>query len=150
MIQHYNNLSKEPKTVVYVRLDEYDTGSFLIKDKNTVISSVGQKMQARDFPVKIPGSNKKPGQVWTIIPTYPTFTVVLLKRRKFWPNDQIGEIELPIADFAENKVVTKEYNLKAFQSRDKPAKVRLSVHVDNDGALPFRPGTAPANNSLGT
>ena len=127
--------------VVYVRIDKFNSGSFLIKDRNTVIGTVGPRGSFRDFPKEFSGANKKPSLSWGfkyINANNATFVIAFYKKRKFFPDDHIGEIELKVSDFTPNKVIQREYPLRAYTHRDIPAKVKITVHVDELGAPAFK------------
>ena len=92
-----SNYAKMTNTnVVYVRIDKFNSGSFLIKDRNTVIGTVGPRGSFRDFPKEFSGANKKPSLSWGfkyINANNATFVIAFYKKRKFFPEAMEEEEE---------------------------------------------------------
>lgn len=129
-------------SIIYVKIDEIDCGSFPIKDRNTIVATAGPRGNFRDYPRSFSASTNKPALSWGfkfINAKYSSFVIALYKKRKILPDDHIGEIELKVSDFPVNQLVQREYTLNAYNHRDVPAKIKITIHVDDMGAPAFRP-----------
>ncbi|EAY12470.1 hypothetical protein TVAG_128840 [Trichomonas vaginalis G3] len=127
---------------IYIRIDEFNSGSFKIESKNTIVATCGPRSCFRDYPHEFSASQNKPAQAWGfkfINANNSSFTIALYKKRRFFADDLIGEIDLKVSDFELNKVVQKELTLKCWHDEQVPAKIKITVHVDDAGAPAFHP-----------
>ena len=67
---------------------------------------------------------------------HASFVVVLYKHH-FLGDSEIGEIELKLKAFQPNTVVSDVFTLLGPNKDWEPAKLRITVHIDENGAQPF-------------
>lgn len=124
---------------IYIRVEGVDAGTFPIDAKSEYVACVGPRATYRqhkcDFPV-----GGKPNNVWNFRYTdayRSSFFVALYKKRIFGGDILIGELELNVAQFKPNVITTQIVTLKSAEIKYLPPRVRISVHISENGAQKF-------------
>ncbi|EAX89580.1 hypothetical protein TVAG_444990 [Trichomonas vaginalis G3] len=132
----------------YVKVDAVDTGSFPgLEGKSDLVMRVGPRhcFMGYGFDFK---KGEHPNHTWEF--KYQdahrsSLVICLFKKRIFGGDEEIGEIELKLSAFEPDTIVTKEYTLKPPDPKNIPARVRISIHLSEDGSMAF---SAPAGGKL--
>lgn len=131
-----------PMKVVSIRMSHVDLGSFKASDKSTLIACIGTKISPNTFPHEFPTKSKDfiPHE-WTF--QYhnqgkATFKMSLWKRHLIGNDVFIGSIDLKLSAFQTNTVVSEVFELHCPNTFMVPPRVRIDVHVNENGSVPFR------------
>ena len=135
---------------VYIRIDSIDLGSFQSTNKATLKACIGSR---KSFLPNVYEFHKNDilNHTWTFTfknANRSSFIFALFKKRIFGGDHEVGEIEVRINAFQPNTVTTEEFILKSPNPNAVPAKVKLTIHVCENGAQEFDapPSTSINNN----
>lgn len=126
---------------VYIRIDSIDTGSFKLQEKNTIVATCGPAACYRNFSHEIPATTKNPKLAWGFKynnADNSSFVIALYKKCMLF-DDLIGMVYVRLSEFAANEVYTKELQLRNHKDEPTDAKIKISVHLDDNGSPAFRP-----------
>ncbi|EAY19593.1 hypothetical protein TVAG_228560 [Trichomonas vaginalis G3] len=147
MMNNYDYMPLMNGNRAFIRVDGVSTGSFPTNGKTTLVARVGPRStfmrHGAEFTEKY-----RPTQTWDFKYTDParaSFVVVLFKKHLFGGDEEIGEVELRLSAFEANTVVSQEFTLKSPHVQSVPARLRLSVHLSEDGSSAF---CAPLNGKV--
>ena len=131
----------------FIKVDAVDTGSYNMSNKAKLVARVGPRHSFMNHSTEF-GLKERPQGTFDFKYTDPersSFVCVLFKKHLFGGDEELGEIELRLSAFEPNTVVSKEYTLKTPSSKHIPCRVRISVHLSEDGSNAF---CAPAGGKL--
>ena len=124
----------------YIKISNIELGDYPCSDNSELILSVGPHNKFQDNEVKFPTRDRGFFEnTWHFAFTREersAFVVVLYKHH-LPINREIGEIELRLDAFQPNTVVSDVFALTGTEKDWMPAKLRITVHVDENGAPPF-------------
>lgn len=128
-----------PVNTAYVRVEAVQPGNVPVKQDTKFIIGVGPrtsvKLHPEEFTVK-----SAPTNVWDFqynnVNT-SSFVISLLKKKNFGGNEIIGEVELRLSAFESNKMTTQEFYLQTPNNKYYNVKVKISVHLCENGSMPF-------------
>lgn len=130
---------KPNQKTIYIRIDGIEAGTFPMDAKSEYVAAVGPRMTYRqhgcDFPV-----GSKPGNVWSFNfkdAHRSSFVVALYKKRILGGDIMIGELEINVAQFTANFVNTLIFTLKSADPKYIPPRVKLTVHISDNGMQRF-------------
>ena len=127
------------RNMVYIKIEDIDYGSFPVDSSTAIVIAFGSRKTYQQNLLTIQGHEHAPKKVWSFgykNPTKSSFVIVLYKYKFFGKNQEIGEIELRLGGFTENRVTTHEFTMKS-PNRGREPKITLTVHVSEDGASAF-------------
>ena len=135
---------------VFVRIESINPGSCNLPSNATLTATVTTRKFLRlGIPQYIEKfkQNQKPNHVWSFgfSDKERSSFIILLMQKKFFTEKEIGEIELNLDAFESNCVTTHEFTLHTPQTNVEPPRIRVTVHVSQDGCENFK---APQSNTL--
>lgn len=139
--------SGRPNSVAYVRVEAVDPGNIPFKQDTKFIIGVGPRTSVRLHPAEF-NIKTTPSNVWNFPynnANTSSFVISLLKKKNFGGNEGIGEVELRLSSFEPNKVTTQDFYLQTPNNKYYNVKVKISVHICENGSYPFM---AQANGKL--
>ena len=135
-------------TNVYVRIDGVDLGSFAASSKATLKACVGSRKSFIPFSFEF-HKNERINHTWNFNfnnANRSSIVIAIFKRRYFGGDHEVGEIEIKMNAFELNAITTHEYVLQSPNPNAVPAKIRVSIHVCDNGAPAF---CAPQTSKIG-
>ena len=145
----------------YIRIGEISTGDYRCSNESELVLFVGpaklfkpprvldseigeaeiaEEVLVHDLEFKFPTKNRNfVDHIWKFHfheEEHSSFVVVLYKHH-FLGDSEIGEIELSLKAFQPNTVVSDVFTLLGPNRDWEPAKMRITVHIDENGAQPF-------------
>ena len=124
---------------VHIRIDRIDYGGFRLSNSDAVVIAFGSKSSFMNHLMTIQATDPPPNKVWSFnyrMANKSSFVIVLYKYKFFGKNEEIGEIELKLSGFYENKVTTHTFPMRS-RVRGPPPSITLTVHVSEDQAEAF-------------
>ena len=126
-------------TQVYVRIDSIDLGSFQASNKATLKACVGSRKSFLPFSFEF-HKNERIDHTWSFNfknANRSSVVIAIFKRRYFGGDHEVGEIEIKMNAFELNTITTHDYVLQSPNPNAVPARVRVSIHVCDNGAPAF-------------
>ena len=124
----------------YIKVTEISLGDYPCSDESELVLAVGPRNYFNEYQFQFPTKNRYNVQHYWKFPfnneEHSSFVVVLYKHHVMG-NGEIGEIELRLTAFQPNTVVSDIFTLHGPNVDWQPAKCRITVHVDENGAPPF-------------
>ena len=138
--------NKQNSNQVFIKLESVNLGSFKLEPGTRIKACIGSRSNIKGYPVEF-NQNTVPNHVWTF--SYKnllksSFVLVLFQSQFLGPEKEIGEIEIRLSAFQKNSVTSHEFILRSPNRNAVPPRVRLSVHVNEDGSNQFSAPNAHA------
>ena len=137
MVNGYQQLNDQ--TIVYLRIESVDLGSFQASNKATLKACVGSRKNFQTFPYEF-HRNEKINHTWSFNfknSNRSSVVIAIFKRRYFGGDHEVGEIEIRMNAFQLNTITTHEYTLQSPNPNAAPARIVVSIHVCDNGAPAF-------------
>lgn len=129
---------------VYIQVRSIDLGGYSATDKAELMLCVGPRRGFIQFPYTLKAGEKHNiNHTWEFHFRHEedsSFVVVLFKKH-FLGDKEIGELEFRISGFQPNTVVSDTFVLQSANEEAVPADIEMDIHIDENGAAPFQ---APA------
>lgn len=127
--------------MVYISVTGIDLSAYELKPKDTIVLCVGARRNPTLFKQEMSYSERNQlenfSQFRVTDPERTSFMVIILKRRIFGGDVELGEIHLRCAAFELDSVVSHTFDLDTPKFQTVKPKISLDVHIDTTSGQPF-------------
>ena len=124
---------------VFIKLETVNLGSFQLEPGTRLKACIGPRSNIKGNAAEF-NPNTIPAHIWSF--SYKniqksSFVLVLYQSQFLGPEKEIGEIEIRLSAFQKNTVTSHEFILRSPNRNAVPPRIRLSVHINEDGSNQF-------------